>query len=83
MDIKILLDFELNVNGTTVFLRDAHYFIAKCSSILNTALVLDQSSIKQQIRSIKKDNKCCLFCKSIKMIYTLVADYVVLLSIAL
>jgi len=49
MDIKILLDFELNVNGTTVFLRDAHYFIAKCSSILNTALVLDQSLIKQHI----------------------------------
>ena len=83
MDSKILLDFALKVNATTVFLRDAHYFIAKCSSLLNTALVLDQSLIKQQIRSIKKDNTCCLFCESIKMIYTLVAYHVVLLSIAL
>jgi len=56
MDSKILLDFDLKVNGTTVFLRDAHYFIAKCSSLLNTALVLDQSLIKQQITCIKKDN---------------------------
>ena len=83
MDSKILLDFAIKVNRTTVFLRDAHYFIAKCSSVLNTALVLDQSLIKQHIRSIKKDNKCCLFCESIKMIYTLVAYHVVLLSIAL
>lgn len=56
MDSKILLDFALKVNATTVFLRDAHYFIAKCSSLLNTALVLDQSLIKQQITCIEKDN---------------------------
>lgn len=77
MDSKILLDFALKVNATTVFLRDAHYFIAKCSSLLNTALVLDQSLIKQQITCIKKRQLMCLSNEPIKMIYTLVAGHVV------
>ncbi len=81
MDSKILLDFDLKVNGTTVFLRDAHYFIAKCLSLLNTALVLDQSLIKQRIKYIKKDNSCCLFNGQIKMIYSSVTYHVVLPNI--
>ncbi|EFF82826.1 hypothetical protein HMP0015_1691 [Acinetobacter haemolyticus ATCC 19194] len=47
MDSKILLDFAIKVNATAVYLRDDHYFIAKCCTLLNTALVLDQSPVKQ------------------------------------
>ena len=81
MIYKRLLIFEKILN----FMR---------KSLLTVLLLLGvQALIAQNIavaklrsetsRSIKKDNKCCLFCESIKMIYTLVAYHVVLLSIAL
>jgi len=54
MDSKILLDFALKVNATKAFIRDDHYFMAKCSSVL-PVVQFSVNPIKPY-KPIKKDN---------------------------